>query len=102
VEPFLPLLFDAGVDCLQGLESKAGMDQPALFRKLGDRVVWFGNIDIRVLESNDRGRIDQEIEAKLWPVTRQGGRCILHSDHSISPLVEYETYRYFLERGTAL
>jgi uroporphyrinogen decarboxylase len=102
VEPFLPLLIDAGLDCLEGMEAKAGMDQPSLFRTLGDRVVWFGNMDIRVLESNDRARIDEEIEVKLRSVTRRGGRCMLHSDHSISPLVQYDTYRYFLERGTAL
>ena len=102
VEPFLPLLFDAGVDCLEGLEVKAGMDLPAIFRKLGDRVVWFGNIDIRVLESNDRARIEQEVDAKVRCVTREGGRCMLHSDHSISPAVAYDTYRYFLDRGTAL
>lgn len=102
VEPLLPMLFDAGVDCLEGMEAKAGMDLPSLFGKFGDRVVWFGNIDIRSLESNDRAKIDHEIETKLRPVIRAGGRCMLHSDHSISPLVQYDTFRYFLERGTAL
>lgn len=102
VEPFLPLLCEAGMDCLEGLEAKAGMDLPALFRKLGDRVVWFGNVDIRALESNDRAQIDREIEGKIRPVSRAGGRCMLHSDHSISPVVEYDTFRYFLVHGTAL
>lgn len=100
VEPFVPLLIEAGMDCLEGMEVKAGMDQPSMFQKFGDKVVWFGNIDIRALESNDHARIDHEIDAKLRPILSAGGRCMLHSDHSISPLVEYDTYRYFLERGT--
>jgi len=101
VESFLPLLCDAGLTCLEGLEVKAGMDIIALNQKLGDRLVWFGNIDIRALESNDRALIDKEIE-KLRRVTREGGRCMVHSDHSISPLVEYDTYRYFIDAATTL
>lgn len=98
IEPFLPLLLDAGIDCLEGMEVKAGMDLPAIFRELGDRVVWFGNIDIRALESNDRGRIAAELD-KIRQVVSAGGRCMIHSDHSISPLVEYDTYTWFLEQA---
>ena len=101
VESFLSLFCDAGLDCLEGLEVKAGMDLQTLFHKLGDRLVWYGNIDIRALEANDRALIDKEVE-KLRCVTKEGGRCMVHSDHSISPLVEYDTYRYFLDTATTL
>ena len=97
IEPFLPLLFEAGVDCLEGMEVKAGMDLPALFRTFGDRVVWYGNIDIRTLESNDLKRIAEEVETKVDAMVSAGARCMIHSDHSISPKVEYSTYRAFLE-----
>lgn len=96
VEPCFPLLCDAGLDCLEGLEAKAGMDLPGLFHKLGNRLVWYGNIDIRALEANDHAFIDRETE-KLLRVTSEGGRCMVHSDHSISPFVAYDTYRYFLD-----
>lgn len=99
VEPFLHLLFDAGVDSLEGMEVKAGMDLPTLYGKFGDRVVWFGNIDIRTLEANDRARIAAEVDAKIVATQRLGGRCMIHSDHSISPLVEYRTYRWFLDHA---
>lgn len=102
VEPLLPGLIDAGLDCLQALEVKAGMDLPRLFERFGDVLVWFGNVDIRALESNDRDAVDAELEAKVLPVLQGGGRYLLHSDHSISPKVEYDTFRYFLERGREL
>ena len=51
------------------------------------------------MEANARAAVDREIETRIRPVLRAGGRCMLHSDHSISPLVEYDTYRYFLETG---
>jgi uroporphyrinogen decarboxylase len=101
VAPFVPLLRDAGMDCLEGMECKAGMDLPAIFKSMGDCLVWCGNIDIRALETNDRGRIQAEIDARIAPVIRAGGRYIIHSDHSLSPLVEYDTYRWFLDRARA-
>jgi uroporphyrinogen decarboxylase len=102
VEPLLPGLIEAGLDCLQALEVKAGMDLPHLFDRFGDALVWFGNVDIRVVEANDRDAVDAELRSKILPVLRGGGRCLLHSDHSISPKVEYDTFRYFLDRGREL
>jgi len=98
VEPFLSLLFEAGLDCLEGMEVKAGMDLPTLFRTFGDRVVWYGNIDIRTLESNDLSLVAAEVKAKVGAAVCAGARYMVHSDHSISPKVEYSTYRAFLER----
>ncbi len=99
VEPLVPGLIQAGMDCLQAMEVKAGMDLPRLFRNFGDRIAFFGGIDARVLISNDRARIDAEMDAKILPVIRNGGGYILHSDHSEPPEVDYETMRYFVERG---
>lgn len=96
IEPFLPSLIDLGLDCLEAMEHKAGMNMPSLFDKYGDNLVYFGNIDIRVLESNDPGLIEKELQAKILPVINKGGRYMLHSDHSISPKIAYETYRYFI------
>jgi uroporphyrinogen decarboxylase len=99
IEPLLPELIELGLDCLEAMEYKAGMDMLSLYRKFGDSLVYFGNIDVRVLESNERTLIDQELEKKILPVISNGGRYILHSDHSISPKIEYETYCYFIEKA---
>jgi len=102
IEPLLPALIEAGLDCLQGMEAKAGMDLPRLFRQYGDRIAFNGGIDTRALISNDRATIDGELEAKVLPVLRGGGNYILSSDHSEPPEVSYATIRYFLEKGIGM
>jgi uroporphyrinogen decarboxylase len=99
VEPLVPGLIEAGMDCLQAMEVKAGMDLPTLFKRFGDRIAFYGGVDVRALISNDRSRIDQEMDAKILPVIENGGGYILHSDHSEPPEINYETMRYFIERG---
>ncbi len=101
VEPLVPGLIRAGMDCLQAMEVKAGMDLPGLFDKFGDEIAFFGGFDVRVLADNDRDRIDEEFE-KVNYVVERGGGYILHSDHSEPPEVEYETIEYFLEKGRVL
>ena len=101
VEPLVPHMIEAGIDCLQVIEVKAGMDLLELHRDYGDRLSFMGGIDVRALYSNDRAVIDRELEAKI-PVVKNGFGYALHSDHSIPNTVEYETYRYFVERGLEL
>ncbi len=74
-----PALIEAGINCLQRLEVKAGMDE-------------------RVLESNDLQAVEAELKSKL-PGAMAGSGYVLQVDHSVSPLVEYGTYKYFVERG---
>ena len=102
VEPLVPGLVEAGMDCLQAMEVKAGMDMPRLFERFGDRLAFFGNIDVREINSNDRDRIKAELDLKVPPVLRNGGGYLLHSDHSIPPTVDHDTYCFFLEYGKEL
>lgn len=99
VEPLIPGLIRAGMNCLQAMEVKAGMDMPALFKKFGDQIAFYGNIDSRVLIANDKAAIDMELQAKIPPVIAGGGGYILHSDHSEPPEVNHDTMLYFLRRG---
>jgi uroporphyrinogen decarboxylase len=102
VAPLVPGLVEAGMDCLQAMEVKAGMDLPDLFQRFGDRISFFGNIDVREIASNDPARISAELERKISPVLSQGGGYLLHSDHSIPPDVDHDSYSYFVEHGRAL
>ena len=99
VEPLVPGLIEAGMDCLQAMEVKAGMHLPRLFKMYGDKIAFFGGIDVRTLTSNDRTKIDRELEEKMLPVVKGGGSYILHSDHSEPPEVNYETMSYFFKKG---
>ncbi|MDZ4199434.1 MAG: uroporphyrinogen decarboxylase family protein, partial [Kiritimatiellia bacterium] len=101
VEPLLPDMIDAGIDCLQVIEIKAGMDLLRIYRQFGDRISLMGGIDVRVLYSNDLRKVDAELEAKI-PLVKAGHGYVLHSDHSIPDTVDYKTYRYFVDRGMEL
>lgn len=99
VEPLLPGFIEAGMDCLQAMEVKAGMDLARLAGLFGDRISFYGGLDVRTLISNDREAIDAEMRAKIPAVLAAGAGYIVHSDHSEPPEVDYETARFFLERG---
>lgn len=101
VEPLLPGMIEAGIDGLQVIEVKAGMDLLRIYKNYGEKLALMGGIDVRVLYSNDFAKIDAELEAKI-PTVMQGGAYILHSDHSIPCTVNYETYCYFVEKGLKL
>jgi len=98
VEPLVGGLIEAGMDCLQAMEVKAGMDLVRLKKTYGDRIALMGGLDIRALETNDLSSVQAELDAKL-PAAIEGGGYCLHSDHSVSTRVEYETYKFFVERG---
>lgn len=101
VEPLLPGLVEAGADCLQVIEVKAGMDPVRIKRQFGDRLALCGGMDARNLVANDRDAIEAELREKI-PVLREGSGYILHSDHSIPDTCEYETYRFFVDEGLRL
>jgi uroporphyrinogen decarboxylase len=101
VAPLVPGLLEAGIDCLQVIEVKAGMDLLQLYRDYGERLSFMGGIDVRVLYNNDRREIDAELEAKIPTVKGQYG-YVLHSDHSIPSNVHHDTYRYFIDKGLEL
>ena len=101
VEPLLGGMVEAGIDCLQAMEVKAGMDLLRIKKNFGDRIALMGGIDVRCICSNDKAEIDRELEAKI-PLVKQGGGYILHSDHSIPKTVEHETLQYFIQKGLEL
>lgn len=98
VEPLVPGLIEAGMDCLQAMEVKAGMDLLELKAKYGDRISFMGGLDIRALESNDLAQVEAELLKKV-PTAMEGSGYVLHTDHSVSSRVNYETYKFFVQRG---
>ena len=101
VEPLIPGMIEAGIDCLEVIEVKAGMDLLKLYDLYGDKISFMGGIDVRTLYTNDKEIIDRELESKI-PVVKKGCRYFLHSDHSIPKTVNYETFRYFIKKGLEL
>lgn len=100
-EPLVPHLIDAGLDCLQPLEVKAGMDLLKLKKAYGHRLAFIGGLDVRTLITNDLPTVLAELEKKI-PGAMAGSGYVLQVDHSVPPQVKYETYRFFVEKGLEL
>ncbi len=96
VNAVIPDYLDAGFDCLQPLESKAGMDVRILVPQYGERISFCGNIDVMILKTNERDRIETEIREK-FAAAMPGNGYIYHSDHSIPPQVSLDTYRFVID-----
>jgi uroporphyrinogen decarboxylase len=93
----LPLIVDAGFDALQPMEIKAGCDPFAFAEEYGDDLAFIGGLDVRFLETNDRDVIEREVSHLVEGMKARGARYLFHSDHSITPLVTYDSYRYALD-----
>ena len=89
-EPVFEDLIQAGVDCLNPIEAKAGLDVVDLKRRFGKRWSFNGNLDVRVLATNDPARVRAEVLRKLNAA--KAGGYILQSDHSVPGDVSAETY----------
>ncbi len=93
--PLLDMIVDAGVDAVQPVEPKAGMDILALRRRYGDRLALIGGLDnAHVLPSGDRARIEADLE-RVLAAGREGGLVV--GSHSIGPDVPVAAYDYLSE-----
>ena len=95
VRKLIPDLIAAGIDCLQPLEVKAGMDVRELKAEFGDRMAFMGGIDVRLMADPDPTKIEQEIASK-FEVAKRGGGYIYHSDHSIPNTVSFAQFERVL------
>ena len=101
VESLVPGMIESGMNCLQAIEVKAGMDLLRIYKNFGDVISFMGGIDVRVLFTNDIKQVDRELEAKI-PIVKGKYGYVLHSDHSIPNNIDYNTYRYFINKGLEL
>ena len=92
--PVFDDMIEAGIDAYNPLESKAGLDVVELKRRYGRRWAFNGNIDVRVLATNDHGLIRREVLRKLNAA--KGGGFVLQSDHSIPGDVAPSSYDYMV------
>jgi uroporphyrinogen decarboxylase len=95
VGPLIPGFLEAGYAGLHPLEVKAGLDVRTLYPQYGDRLVYYGNIDVRRL-SGTREEIEDEILSKL-AVFKESGRYIYHSDHSVPNSVSFDNYAFAID-----
>jgi len=88
-------MIEAGVDAYNPMEAKARLNVVDLKRRYGHRWAFNGNIDARVLATNDRDRIRREVLTKLNAA--KGGGYIVQSDHSVPDNVDPASYDYMVQ-----
>jgi uroporphyrinogen decarboxylase len=96
VSELIPIMIETGLDCLQPLEVKAGMDVRKLKAKHGDSISFMGGIDVRLMADEDPSKIEEEIKTKIEAAKENGG-YIYHSDHSIPKNVSFQQYCRVME-----
>lgn len=94
VMTLLPDIVATGVDALNPLEVKAGMDAFKIKKEYGDRLVLHGGINAVLW--NDKDVILEEIDRKV-PVLKENGGFIFSSDHSIPNSVSLENMKAIVE-----
>jgi len=90
VNPFVPELIEIGVDGLNPLEVKAGMDPLHLKKTYGRQLVLHGGINAVLWD--DLEAIEAEMR-QVMPVIKENGGYIFSSDHSIPQSVSLEGFR---------
>ena len=94
INPFVPELIGIGLDGLNPLEVKAGMDPVHLKRTYGDKLTFHGGINAVLWDKPEQ--IKAEI-ARVVPVMMENGGYIFASDHSIPENVSLKDFEGILE-----
>ena len=92
----IPHFLEAGLDCLNPLEAKAGMDLLQLKQQYGHRLAFMGGIDVQAMAADDPAVIEAEIKTKVR-AAKEGGGYIYHSDHSVPDNVSFQQYKRVID-----
>jgi uroporphyrinogen decarboxylase len=94
INPFVPELVEIGLDALNPLEVKAGMDPLYLKKTYGKDLVLHGGINAVLWDRP--AEIMSEME-RLVPALKEDGGYIFSSDHSVPSSVSLENFRQIVE-----
>ena len=94
IEPLISELIDCNIKVLNPLQVSAGLDALEIRKKFGKKLALYGNIPVASMSGNLQ-KLEDEIRTKV-SLAKLGG-YIYHSDHSISPDIDLEQYRWILD-----
>ncbi len=93
----IPLVIEAGFQGLNPMEAKAGCDLFAYADRYRDELVFIGGLDVRVLETNDHDLIRTKVADLVEGMKARNARYLFGSDHTVTPNVDYDSYRVALD-----
>lgn len=99
INPFVPELIEIGVEMLNPIEVKAGMNPVELKKKYGDKLAFHGGLNAVLF--NDMDKMCEEMR-KVIPVMKQNGGYIIGSDHSVPQTVSLNDFKQFVDTAKEL
>ncbi|MCL2775396.1 MAG: hypothetical protein FWD71_18935 [Oscillospiraceae bacterium] len=93
ITQLVPHFYEIGMDALNPLEVKAGVNPVELKKKFGDKMTFHGGINAVLWD--DKDAITAEIK-RVLPVMKENGGYIFASDHSIPDSVSLENFRHII------
>ena len=102
IDAVLEDLADMGIDAINNIQVRAGMDLGSAKKRIGDRVAIVGNVDATgVMCQNDKNLITDAIQ-KVIDIAGQDGGLIIATDHSFHEGIPKENVIYFLDKAREL
>jgi len=93
----MPLIVEAGFDGLHPMEVAAGNNVLEYAEQYGDKLVFIGGLDKRILETHDHDLIRREVGALIDGMKERGARYVFGSDHSISTNTDLADFECMVE-----
>ncbi|MDR3552431.1 MAG: uroporphyrinogen decarboxylase family protein [Clostridia bacterium] len=90
ITPFIPELIDIGLDAVNPLEVKSGINPIELKKKYGRDILFRGGNNAMLWDSFEQTEAEMR---KIVPAMKESGGYIFSSDHSIPDSVKLDTYR---------
>lgn len=99
IEPFIPDMIDAGIDMLNPIEVKSGLDPVGLKHRFGEKLAFHGGLNAVLFTTPEL--LWEEMRAVIPEMKKNGGYWI-SSDHSVPDSVSLETFREFMRLAKEL
>jgi uroporphyrinogen decarboxylase len=90
----LPELLELGIDMLNPMEVKAGVDPVAVKKQFGSQLVLRGGFDVQNWSQPEK--VEQDIRTKL-PALMESGGYVFASDHSVADNVSLDDYHRIVD-----
>jgi uroporphyrinogen decarboxylase len=100
IRPFIPDLIELGIDCLNPLEVKAGVDPIAVKNEFGGDLVLHGGLDAVLYEKPPETQWAEM--RRVIPELKNNGGYIASTDHSVPDTVSLERFREFVRLAKEL
>ncbi len=95
-------LADMGIDALNNIQVRSGMNLASVKERIGDRVAIVGNVDATgIMCGSDKSKITEAIKTVVDTAGQDGG-LIIATDHSFHEGIPTENVLWFLEEARRL